>query len=321
MVFGMVSQGENYKVSLLLSKLETEDLIEVVFYFLLCLFGVIVVVLFWVNNRLSLSVWRPYYKTLNKLKEFTLNQDKVPEFSHTTIAEFEQMNLVLTEMVNKAHHDYKNLKEFTENASHEIQTPLAIIKSKLESILQDQSLPVHSYQEMQSAFENVNRLSKLNEALLLLTKIENKQFTERTNVNLSLLVKNQTEQIEEMLEYKKIALSINCDLPFYVNMNAYLAEILINNLVSNALKHNVEGGQIVIRTTSKRLIMANTGKPLNTEPERLFQRFVKYNAGSDSTGLGLAIVAEIAGKSGLKIQYSYQNQNENYWHILTVESL
>jgi signal transduction histidine kinase len=150
-------------------------------------------------------------------------------------------------------------------------------------------------------------LSKINQALLLLAKIENQQFPEVTEINLCELVKQRLEFLEELIDFKKIKIILNLEHPFIVKMNAYLAEILVNNLLSNAIKHNIENGQILLISFPEKLIISNTGKPLTIVPEKLFQRFVKHNSGNDSTGLGLAIASEICIRSNLVLQYSYEN--------------
>ena len=308
MTFGAESQGQHYQVTLLLSKYETEDLVELIFYFMLALFAFIVLILYFLNRWLSTSLWLPFYKTLEHLNTFKVGHKNNVLFENTNVYEFEQLNKSLQTMMRKIQSDFNNLKEFTENASHEIQTPIAIIKSKLENILQDKTLATKQYEQISLVYESANRLSKLNEALLLLSKIENLQFPEVNEFDLCELVKQRLEFIEELIEFKKIKIIQNIQHPVTVKMNAYLAEILINNLLGNAVKHNVEGGQIRILSTENQLIISNTGKPLTGDTQKLFQRFIKENTGNESTGLGLAIASEICIKSGLALHYDYHDR-------------
>ena len=307
MDFGTKSNGKYYKISIVLSKLETEDLVELTFSFMLLLFGIIALILFFLNQWMSSSVWSPFYKMLEKLNTFRIGQKGDVTFDKSNVYEFNQLNESLKEMVIKAQSDYNNLKEFTENASHEIQTPIAVIQSKLEFVLQDKSLSLQRYQQIQSAYESASRLSKINQALLLLAKIENQQFPEVTKLDLCELIKQRLEFLEELIDFRGIKIILNLEHPFIVKMNFYLAEILVNNLLSNAIKHNIEDGQILIISFPDKLIISNTGKPLTIVPEKLFQRFAKHNAGNDSTGLGLAIASEICIKSDLVLQYNYED--------------
>ena len=306
--FGAKSKEKFYEITIVLSKLETEDLVELIFYFMLGLFGLIGFILFLSNRWLSSAVWNPFYNTLEQLTVFKIGQKQNVEFIKTDITEFEQLNSSLSLMVQKAQSDFKNLKEFTENASHEIQTPIAIIKSKLESALQDKTISKLRYNQIQSAYESVSRLSKLNEALLLLSKIENRQFVEEIEINLCDIINQRLELIEELFDLKKIKITIDFKEPVISKINPYLAEIMVNNLLNNALKHNFEGGEIIISTSAKKVTFSNTGSPLNIAPESLFQRFAKHNTGSESTGLGLAIVSEICKSYNLSLRYDYQNR-------------
>lgn len=278
---------------------------------MLGLFVLIVFILFILNRWLSSSIWLPFYKTLKQLKVFKIGQKGDANFGYSNIYEFDELNKSLNTMIHKIQSDFYNLKEFTENASHEIQTPIAIIKSKLESILQDKTLSNQRYQQVQSAYKSVSRLSKLNEALLLLSKIENQQFPNEIEINLCLLIKQRLAFIEEMIEFKQIEIIYNTGTPMLIKMNPYLAEILINNLLGNAIKHNIENGRIIVTSSQKQLIISNTGQPLTIAPEKLFQRFVKYNTTNKSTGLGLAIAFQICLNSHLSLHYTYQNGLHN----------
>ena len=309
MAFGVESKGQHYQVILLLSKYETKDLMELVFYFMLALFAFIVLILFFLNRWLSSALWTPFYKTIDHLNRFKIESKKEVNFENTDVYEFRQLNTTLQNLMQKIQSDFNNLKEFTENASHEIQTPIAIIKSKLENVLQDKTLAIKQYEQIQLVYESANRLSKLNEALLLLSKIENQQFPDVTDIDLCELVKQRLEFIEELIEFKKIEIHLKIQDPALVKMNAYLAEILINNLLSNAVKHNVEGGQITITSIDRKFSISNSGKVLTIDPNKLFQRFTKQNTGNESTGLGLAIASEICTKSGLTLQYNYERGN------------
>ncbi len=319
MTFGLNSQGKFYKIEIMVSKLETEDLVELIFYFMLGFFTFIVLLLFFLNHWLSSSVWHPFYKILDQLRTFKIGQKDVVNFAVSNVSEFRELSKTLTNMVLKAQSDFNSLKEFTENASHEIQTPLAIIKTNLESVLQDQTISDQRYHQIQSAYESVTRLSKLNQALLLLSKIENHQFIEEEEIDLCNLIRHCLVAIEELIEFKKIEVVQNLHQPVKEKLNLYLAEILINNLLSNAVKHNVEGGQIKITSSHHQLIFSSTGKPLTIPAEKLFQRFVKQNAGNESTGLGLAIVSEICKNYSVNLQYGYQDGFHNFTLLLNSE--
>lgn len=297
--------GHFYKIQITYSRFETEDMVEIIFTLMIGLFVLIVATLYYVNNQLARSVWRHFFKTIELLKDFQIGQEKEVVFNKNNIKEFNQLNEVLAEMIEKIQSDFRNLKEFTENASHEIQTPLAIIKTKLETILQEETISPDVQQQVQIAYKTVARLSKLNEGLLLLSKIENRQFVEKSEIDFCKLMESRLELIEDLLELKQIEVSAELTTPLIFNINPLLAEILINNLLNNALKHNIEKGNISITSSSNELIICNSGKPLTVDSEKLFQRFVKDTTSTESTGLGLAIVNEICKLNEISLSYTY----------------
>ncbi|HEY4788312.1 MAG TPA: histidine kinase dimerization/phospho-acceptor domain-containing protein, partial [Bacteroidales bacterium] len=209
MFFGMNADGKWYEVSISISRLEAEDMIEVTFYFMLGLFAFIALVLFLLNRWLSTSVWKPFFRTLGDIKIFKISNRNEIVFEKSNVYEFTQLNEVLTEMMQKIRTDFTNLKAFTENASHEMQTPLAVMKSKLEMTLQDKTLSSERYHQVRTAYEAASRLSKLNEALLLLSKIENKQFVEEFETNLCNLIMERLDFIEELIALKKVTVSVD----------------------------------------------------------------------------------------------------------------
>jgi len=294
-----------YKIQITYSRFETEDMVEILFTFMIGLFVLIVALLYYLNYRLSKSVWQQFFKTIYTLRNFKIGQRDKVLFSSGNIQEFNQMNSVLNEMIAKIQADFNNLKEFTENAAHEIQTPLAIIKSKLETVLQDEKISPDILKQVQIAYKTVARLSKLNEGLLLLSKIENRQFVEQADVDLCQLIRTRLEFIEDLFSLKSIDLRVQLDEPVIFNMNPVLADVLISNLLNNTLKHNLQNGMLSIVSARGELVFSNSGLPLTVEPEKLFQRFSKNTASNESTGLGLAIVSEICNLYAISLHYSY----------------
>jgi signal transduction histidine kinase len=304
----LVKSGESsYKVILLQSLLESEDLQIVIFYFMAALFGGVLLALFFLNRWLSSKAWNPFFKSLSVLNSWKIGENQTVNFDRTGISEFDQLNSTLENMMQKIQADFVNLKEFTENASHEIQTPLAIIKSKLEMVLQDKTLNDQHYQRIRAAFESAIRLSKLNEALLLLSKIENRQFVEVSEVDMCPLIQSRLEYLEELFSLKQIEVSVQLDQKVVFILNPLLAEILINNLLSNALRHNFEKGEIIISSENQEITISNTGEGSQMDVSRLFRRFSKQTTASESNGLGLAIADEICKNYSLQLSYLYLN--------------
>jgi signal transduction histidine kinase len=301
--FPVSIHNQTYLATVSKSQAETEDLI---FLIVLITVGIIVLLLFiqLIINRLLLKkLWQPFYNTLQSIKQFNLSSRKRIASNNGHIDEFSDLNNAVTQMTDKIINDYETLKDFTDNASHEMQTPLAIINSKLDLMIQDQNLDEKQMLQLQAMYDAVGRLSKLNQSLLLLTKIENNQFLSAEQINLKCLTEEKLTQLEELISVKKILVVTRLE-PCILSMNEYLADILLNNLLVNAVRHNIENGKIEINLNKEGLSISNSGTELPFGAPLLFDRF-KKNASSEGTGLGLAIVKQICDNYGFVITYSH----------------
>ncbi len=304
-----------YYVQIFKSLEETDRLIKQIVFSMTGLILLIIITLLIVNRISSLRGWKVFYDTIEKINDYDVNSHESFSLNQSDIKEFDDLNRVLLKMTERIQNDYINLKEYIENASHEIQTPLAVISSKMELLLQNSDLKQKHYKTVADAYEAANRLSRLNKTLILLAKIENRQFPESLPVRLAEIINLQLENLEELIHAKKIKLIKKLEEEFTINMNPYLAEILQINLIKNAVRHNIPGGELIIELTKSKLLIANSGPPLTLEPELLFKRFHKSSSTPESLGLGLAIVQKICEMYNFKISYTYQND----LHTMTVE--
>jgi signal transduction histidine kinase len=242
--------------------------------------------------------------TIDKAEKFDIQSDKPIDLPETNINEFRQLNMVLDQMTRKMRNDYLNLKEYNENSAHEIQTPLAIIRSKLEILMQRKELRKGSLYLIKSIDEAATRLLKLNQGLLLISKIDNLYFQEEKEISLRQVIENCITNYKEITQIKKITVEVEAIDPALVKMNEILAEVLISNLISNAVRYNIDDGFIKCFIDRRYLKISNTGAPLKTEPELLFRRFQKASDNTQSVGLGLSIVKKIADTYKMKITYT-----------------
>ena len=208
--------------------------------------------------------------------------------------------------------DYQSLKRFTEDASHEIQTPLAVIQSKLETLVQYPDLKKDQAELIKSAYSSVQRISKLTQTLLLLTKIANDQFPEKRSMNLSDLLEEKIKLFEDQINGKSLTLKKEIEPDCFLETNFFLAESMIVNLVGNAVKHCITGGIINIRLNKSKLEILNSGVSFSVLSSKLFERFFKVNASSESQGLGLSIVKEICSLNEWKIGYLYEDNQHKF---------
>ncbi len=312
--FPLTVNGKMYKVDVRKSQAETEDIVQLVLKITLAIVLLLLATLFVINRFVLSKLWTPFNDTLQQIKQFNLSGKDELHLELSGIKEFMELNSAVSIMIQRVSHDYNEIKSFTENASHEIQTPLAIIRSKLELLSQSENLKEEQVDAIQSISETTNRLSKLNQSLILLTKIDNKQFKETEDVNVSLLLHRHLNNYEELFHAKEISITKHITEDVMLTMNETLAEILIVNLLVNAIKHNIEKGTVTIELNKNCLSIANTGKILNTNPAIYFERFKKESASNDSMGLGLSIVKKICDTYDFEISYNYKDR----MHMLTV---
>ena len=298
---------QTYQITVRESKIESEDLVVtlavVIFITLLLLTGSLVII----NRKVAGKVWAPFYENLQIIRQFSIKDHSPVNLKETSIQEFDELNRVLVQLTQKIADDYHSLKQFSEDASHEIQTPLAIVTAKLETLISDGELNEKQSEAIRSAFSSVRRLSRLNQGLVLLTKIENNQFVETKPVSINLLIAEKLQDFQELMGLKGIKTEIQQKNELLLEANPALTDILINNLLSNSLNHSEPNGTIRIDIQNGRLEICNSGTSPIQYPERLFTRFYKENSSSISVGLGLAIVNKICEVQGWEIAYHYKD--------------
>ncbi|CAN5254723.1 HAMP domain-containing sensor histidine kinase [soil metagenome] len=269
---------------------------------------------------LSRRLWRPFYSTLDQLGTFRLDQANSPAFPESRIKEFRLLGRSLRELTQKLHRQFLLQKQFTENASHELQTPLAVASAELELLMQSEHLTETDHAHLQHVTDALGRMSQLNRSLLLLTQVENDQFATDDVLNLSELLDHYTDEYEPFFQHKNMTVKKVVSADIHIQMNRQLAVVLLTNLLKNAVRHGGAGhlhaghvvneGCVRIELTANALIIQNTGNPLPFGDNLLFNRFVKDPARPDSIGLGLALVKQICDRYGLPLTYQYDAGQE-----------
>ena len=303
--------GEAYLLTVETNVEETEET-AVAIAILTFLFFVILVVGFLIlNRRLSVKLWQPFKNTLTRLKAFNLNSHTSIKFENSNILEFQELNEALNKLIEHTISVYKSQKEFTENASHELQTPLAIIKNKLDILLQKETLTDRQYQIIEDINKTLTRVSRVNKNLLLLAKIENHQFDGSEVINLSELSEQCLEQLNEHLLNKKLSIQTEIEKDIFITGNKILIDILINNLLLNAIRHNSQNGFVKVSLNKAGLFISNSG--MNAlEKENLFKRFKKHSDQSSGSGLGLAIVEQVCKRHQWAIAYEFHQETHTF---------
>ncbi len=303
-------KGVAYEIQVRRSIVAHEELVEGVVILEVFLFGAFVLALTVMNNEISKQIWQPFYFALDKITHYKVDLAQSMKLPRTSIDEFDELSTAIEKMSLKIHDEFNILKEFSENASHEIQTPLAIVRNKLELLMQS-DLNKEQIELINSVSVAVLRLSKLNEALIILSKIENRQFHNIATVDVIEIIDSITNGLEELIMLKSISIEKHYNEPLSLQMNPFLCEILLENLIGNSIKHNLPGGKIIITLNSKWLSISNTGEIPEVSTNKLFQRFIKSNANSQSLGLGLSIVKGICETYSFDIRYSVEEGMHN----------
>jgi signal transduction histidine kinase len=272
----------------------------------------ITIVAFLLTNRILLRrLWQPFYDALHAMQHFKLGNTRDLHFPATTTEEFAFMNESLGMAARKAEEDYLLLKEFTENASHELQTPLSIIRSKLEMLIQDEHLSQAQSEIARSAFAAIKKLSRLNQSLLLLTKISNQQFNNPEEISLKEKIEDKLQQFRELWQTSGITVSSRLS-PAMILASPELIDILLNNLFSNASNHNIPHGDIDIELHPRQLTISNTGLALGLDPRRMFSRFYKGEQHTGHNGLGLSIIKQICEVTSLQPSYQFSGNRHSF---------
>ncbi|WP_296145465.1 HAMP domain-containing sensor histidine kinase [uncultured Flavobacterium sp.] len=299
--------GKKYTYNEKINLVEMEGMVLSIALMFLLVITVFLVGIVWISKRSSKKIWEPFYDTLYQIHHFEIDKNKPPKFAVTEIKEFDSLNKSIERLIEKNTAIYKAQKEFIENAAHELQTPLALFQSKIDTIIQTTGLSKEQSLLLNALNNDVSRLNRLNKNLLLLSKIENDSYFEKQYYSVNDYIIKNLDFFEEQAEAKNIQISSDLGESLKIETNPVLIEVLVNNLFLNAIRHNVKDGQINIEINNKQLIFKNSGQENALPIEKLFNRFSKSNPSAKGNGLGLAIVKKITELNNWTIEYSFEN--------------
>jgi signal transduction histidine kinase len=264
-----------------------------------------------INRKIYKWAWRPFFENLSRLKKYEVAQKEPIYIQSSQISEFEELNEVITSLIDQVKKDFQNLKEFNENISHEIQTPLAIIRNKVVLLLERKKQDDKDLKLIEAIYHETNKLSKIGKSLTLISRIENQEFKRLDQVEVRSVIENILMNMEEIIRFKDLEISSELK-PAVIECDHILADILFTNLLKNAVQHNVEGGSIRIALDEEKFVITNTGVVSEVPSERLFQRFQKGSLAKESLGLGLAISQKICEIYGFRLHYEQHGDRHTF---------
>jgi signal transduction histidine kinase len=309
-------QGQRYRLEVRTSVLDDESLLVGITAAGAILLGVLLGGILIIQHVLTRRYWRPFYHTLAVLQQYQLDQHHAPVLAPTAIPEFKALNAALTRVLSKHQRLYHRQREFAENAAHELQTPLAILRTKLDSLVQAPGLTEEQAGHIEPLLAVTQRLTHLCRSLLLLVHLDQQLFFPTETVDLAASLRTQLEQLREQMDAADLTLETDLASQVLVAVNRSLLDILVSNLVVNAIRHNRPGGVVRVALTPQLLTVENTGRPQALPADQLFARF-RTNPGRPpgSVGLGLPIARQICETSGFLLSYHYE---EPGWHSMRV---
>lgn len=306
------SDGQYHELVVMTPNIEKQDLQEAIFNWVIILYLTLLVVV------LALTIWvyygstRPLYRLLAWLDSYQVGGKNKPLDNPTAITEFRKLNEAAVHNLKRAEDLFEHQREFIGNASHEMQTPLAVCSNRLETLMEDEGLSESQLTELAKTYQTLEYLSKLNKTLLLLSKIDNNQFLNKSEINLNQLVLKISQDYAEVYAYKDINLEIKELGELRVVMDETIAGVLINNLLKNSYVHNKVGGRVEIELHASKLVIMNSSDHEALDSTLIFDRFYQGTKKEGSTGLGLALVSSIIKAENLRIDYFYSNNMHGF---------
>lgn len=305
----MATDLKYYELELRLSTLERDDLIAAIFKYLVALYIALLCCIIFSTRLILKSVFRPLDRLLEWLENVSPGHPAPYLNPDCRIREFRTLNRAALEMHERAEKAYREQKEFIENASHELQTPLAVINGKLELLAEHENLDEEVLKNIDDMFRSLHRAIQLNKSLLLLSRIQNRQFEEVTEVDMNPHVRKILELLSDLYEEKELDYHLSDTETCRIRMNESLAHTLLTNLIKNAIIHSPDHGRVDIVIHSARIEIINDGNQA-LDKQQIFKRFYKGNAGQkESTGLGLSIAQSIANLYHIKLTYYHDGRH------------
>ena len=308
--FPYLKDQQYYNVSILTNQSQSDSLIKKIVIMNVGFAMLFFLIMFFVNRHSIKSALSVFYSTIRKLEDFELSKLQTLDLETAEVKKKKKLNEVFEKMATQIYNDFEEQKEYTENVSHELQTPLAIISSKADELMQADNLSKEQMEQLALLLETTNRLSKINQALIFLTKIDNRFYSQESSFSLNALIKEKLQIFDDAIKEKNLKLELDLIDITQVYMNPYLAETLVINLIKNAIIHNTLGGVLRLQLSNNAFSISNSGSQLSFPKNDIFKRFIRGNSSKKNLGIGLSIVQRICELYTFKIAYEYISEHQ-----------
>jgi signal transduction histidine kinase len=303
----IIIENKPYSLLVRMNMIESDDLIKSIVWVFMGIILLLFAGLYFITRYLSIRLWKPFYNSLALIEQFEIDKNSYPHWLETNIEEFYRLNQSVNKLIERNIIIYNSQKEFIENAAHELQTPLAVFQAKLDTLLQTGNITKDQAEIISFLNQSVTRLSRLNKNLLLLSKLDHNQYTENELLSITVVLEKQLEFFSLQAQSKGMRFTASMDSQLSVTVNSTLVDVLISNLLLNAVRHSEPNGLIDVKMTGNKLIVANSGNGAALDDSKIFSRFSKVNPSSQGSGLGLAIVKKIVEHYNWKLTYKWEN--------------
>lgn len=300
------AEGQYYELKVSTPSFEKADLFSAVLLWIVALYVLLLLITVGITMLIFYRNLRPLYILLEWLDSYHPGVNPKPINNPTRVTEFKRLNVALQSAIDRSEQMLERQTQFIGNASHELQTPLAIIGNRVEWLLDESKLTDEQAMELYKINKTLSRAVRLNKTLLLLTKIENSQFIETFQVDLVAIVAETVESLSEIYLSRQIKFATDLPSKFEVQMNESLASTLVTNLIKNVYVHSEQGVEARAAIVGRKLIVENQGREM-LDREHIFERFYQGSQRETSMGLGLALVAAICRHYNINIEYSFVN--------------
>lgn len=294
------------------------------------LFGNVVLLGIWFgflfigNEFIIQQILRPFFDTVSRLRTIRSENDFNTSFPEVSTEEFNKLNSALNDMLRQLESSFVKQKQFIQNASHELLTPLSIIRHKTDELLNNEKLDEETALEIHKIQQTTIRLKRLSNALLTISRVENKHYPIDGNIPVHEIIEQTLQELSFFCENKKIIIRKNYQSIPNIPGNAELFSSLIYNVLQNAVYHTPEGTLIELDAIQQdnvymHLIIKDSGPGLTDEQtQHVFERFERSspNDGTEHHGLGLAIVQSICILHGWQGYFEKGREKGAAFHLI-----